>query len=86
MSAQEKRLGVKICKSNINGVADVRMYLTDLPDWIEPMDDTIDIQSALFDYRFYSTSFYTSLYNYNSNCGFFCNIGCTLDTKTALKA
>ena len=48
MSAQEQRLGVKICKATINGVPDVRIPLTELPDWIEPMDDSIDAQCGIF--------------------------------------
>ncbi len=48
MLAQEKRLNVKICKTTINGVADVRMQLDDLPEWIKPMDDTVDIQCGIF--------------------------------------
>lgn len=48
MLDQEKRLNVKICKATINGVPDVRMQLDDLPDWIEPKDDTIDIQCGIF--------------------------------------
>lgn len=48
MAAQEKRLGVKICKATIDGVPDVRMPLTELPEWIEPKDDTIDIQCGIF--------------------------------------
>ena len=48
MAAQEKRLNVKICKATIDGVPDVRMPLTDLPEWIEPKDDTIDIQCGIF--------------------------------------
>lgn len=48
MSAQEQRLGVKICKATIDGVPDVRIPLTELPDWIEPMDDSIDAQCGIF--------------------------------------
>jgi hypothetical protein len=48
MSQQEQRLGVKICKTTIDGVADVRIPLTELPDRIKPMDDTIDIQCGIF--------------------------------------
>jgi len=48
MSKQEQRLGVKICKATIDGVADVRMPLTELPEWIKPMDDTADIQCGIF--------------------------------------
>ena len=48
MSNQEKRLGVKICKATIDGVPDVRMPLTKLPEWIEPMDDSPDIQCGIF--------------------------------------
>lgn len=48
MLAQEKRLGVKICKATIDGVADVRMHLDELPEWIKPADDTPDIQCGIF--------------------------------------
>jgi len=48
MLAQEKRLNVKICKATIDGVPDVRMQLDSLPEWIEPMDDTVDIQCGIF--------------------------------------
>ncbi|MCK5236046.1 MAG: phosphoadenosine phosphosulfate reductase family protein [Deltaproteobacteria bacterium] len=48
MLAQEKRLNVKICKATIDGVSDVRMQLDSLPEWIEPMDDTVDIQCGIF--------------------------------------
>ena len=48
MSEQEQRLGVKICKATINGVADTRIPLTELPEWIEPMDDSIDAQCGIF--------------------------------------
>lgn len=47
MLAQEKRLNVRICKARIDGV-DTRVQLDDLPDWIKPMDDTIDIQCGIF--------------------------------------
>ncbi|MCP5009405.1 MAG: hypothetical protein GY942_05445 [Aestuariibacter sp.] len=50
MSAQEKRLGVRICKATVGGVPDVRMPLTDLPEWIKPKDDTLDIQCGIFCY------------------------------------
>ena len=48
MKAQEKRLNVRICKTTIDGVPDVRIFLDELPDWIEPKDDTIDIQCGIF--------------------------------------
>lgn len=48
MLEQEKRLGVKICKANIDGVKDVRMHLDELPEWIAPLDDTPDIQCGIF--------------------------------------
>ncbi|PCI14290.1 MAG: hypothetical protein COB71_02885 [Thiotrichales bacterium] len=48
MHEQEKRLNVRICKATIDGVKDVRMQLNNLPAWIEPMDDTIDIQCGVF--------------------------------------
>ncbi len=48
MLVQEKRLNVKICKATINGVADVRMQLDDLPIWIKPKDDSPDIQCGIF--------------------------------------
>ena len=48
MVAQEQRLGVKICKTTIDGVADVRIPLTELPDRIKPMDDSLDAQCGIF--------------------------------------
>ncbi len=48
MIEQEKRLGVKICKTTVDGVADVRIPLTELPDRVKPMDDSIDIQCGIF--------------------------------------
>tara|TARA_R110002074_G_scaffold332798_1_gene503087 strand:+ start:219 stop:992 length:774 start_codon:yes stop_codon:yes gene_type:complete len=48
MIQQEARLGVKICKTTINGVADVRIPLTELPERIKPMDDSIDVQCGIF--------------------------------------
>lgn len=48
MLAQEKRLGVKICKTTINGVPDVRIGLDDLPEKIKAIDDTLDIQCGIF--------------------------------------
>ena len=48
MVAQEIRLGVKICKTTVDGVADVRIPLTELPDRIKPMDDSIDAQCGIF--------------------------------------
>ena len=48
MHEQEKRLNVSICKATIDGVADVRMQLDCLPEWIKPMDDTVDIQCGIF--------------------------------------
>jgi len=48
MLFQEKRLNVSICKATVDGVPDVRMQLDNLPDWIEPMDDTVDIQCGIF--------------------------------------
>jgi len=48
MAKQEARLGVKICKATVDGVADVRMPLTELPEWINPMDDSVDIQCGIF--------------------------------------
>lgn len=48
MAAQEKRLGVKICKATVDGVPDVRMPLTELPEWIDPKDDSIDFQCGIF--------------------------------------
>ena len=48
MLEQEKRLNVKICKATVNGVSDVRMELDSLPEWIEPADDTVDIQCGIF--------------------------------------
>ena len=48
MSAQEIRLGVKICKTTVNGVPDVRIPLTELPKHIKPMDDSVDAQCGIF--------------------------------------
>ena len=48
MIEQENRLGVKICKTTIDGVADVRIPLTELPKRIKPMDDSIDVQCGIF--------------------------------------
>jgi hypothetical protein len=48
MVEQEKRLGVKICKTTVDGVADVRIPLTELPARISPMDDSIDVQCGIF--------------------------------------
>lgn len=48
MVAQEKRLGVRICKTTVAGVPDVRIPLTELPDRIKPMDDSIDAQCGIF--------------------------------------
>ena len=48
MLAQEKRLNVRICKATVDGVADVRMQLDNLPEHIKPMDDTVDIQCGIF--------------------------------------
>jgi len=48
MLKQENRLNVKICKATIDGTPDVRMHLDDLPDWIAPKDDTVDIQCGIF--------------------------------------
>jgi len=40
--------GARICKTTVDGVADVRIGLDELPDRIKPMDDTIDIQCGIF--------------------------------------
>jgi 3'-phosphoadenosine 5'-phosphosulfate sulfotransferase (PAPS reductase)/FAD synthetase len=48
MSKQEQKLGVKICKTTIDGVPDVRIPLTELPEHIKPMDDSIDAQCGIF--------------------------------------
>ena len=48
MLEQEKRTGAKICKCTIDGVADVRVGLDELPDWIPAHDDSIDIQCGIF--------------------------------------
>ena len=48
MLAQEKRLNVKICKTTVDGISDVRVGLDELPDRIKPMDDSIDIQCGIF--------------------------------------
>ena len=46
--AQEKLLGVNICKTTVNGVPDVRIGLDELPDHIEPLDDGFDAQCGIF--------------------------------------
>ena len=46
--AVEKMLNVRICKATVNGVSDVRMQLDELPEHIQPMDDTMDIQCGIF--------------------------------------
>ena len=48
MLAQEKRLNVRICKATIDGKADTRMQLDELPEWIKPKDDSPDIQCGIF--------------------------------------
>ena len=48
MVAQEKRLNVRICKTTVAGVPDVRIPLTELPDRIKPMDDSVDAQCGIF--------------------------------------
>lgn len=48
MLAQEKRLGVKICKATIDGVADTRFHLNEIPDWITPRDDSPEAQCGIF--------------------------------------
>ena len=50
MSQQEQKLGVKICKATIDGVADTRIPLTELPEHIKPMDDSVDAQCGIFCY------------------------------------
>lgn len=50
MSQQEQKLGVKICKATIDGVADTRIPLTELPEHIRPMDDSVDAQCGIFCY------------------------------------
>jgi len=48
MAEQERRLNVRICKATINGAKDTRMFLTELPDWIEPLDDSPNVQCGIF--------------------------------------
>ncbi len=48
MLEHEKKLNVRICKATIDGVPDVRMHLDELPEWIKPADNTIDIQCGMF--------------------------------------
>ena len=40
--------GARICKTTVDGVADVRIRLDELPKRIKPMDDTVDIQCGIF--------------------------------------
>ena len=47
MSAQEKRLGVKICKMTVNGKSE-RISLEDIPETVKPIDDSPDIQCGIF--------------------------------------
>ena len=47
MLKQEKRLNVKICKTTIDGES-VRVQLDNLPKWINPIDDSPDIQCGIF--------------------------------------
>ena len=48
MAAQERVLGVKICKATIDGQADTRFFLTNIPDWITPLDDSPEAQCGIF--------------------------------------
>ena len=48
MKGFEESTGAHICKTTINGKADVRIKLTELPDHIKPMDNTEDIQCGIF--------------------------------------
>ena len=40
--------GARICKMTVDGVPDQRVRLDEIPDYIKPMDDTIDIQCGIF--------------------------------------
>jgi len=40
--------GASICKTTIDGVADVRIKLDQLPEHIKPLDDSQDIQCGIF--------------------------------------
>lgn len=48
MLVVEKKLNVKICKTTIDGVPDVRIGLDELPEHIKPKDDSINIQCGIF--------------------------------------
>ncbi len=48
MRAFEIMTGASICKATIDGVADVRIKLDEIPAHIKPMDDTVDIQCGIF--------------------------------------
>ena len=47
MAEYEKMLNVRICRYTLNKETH-RVFLTDLPDHIKPMDDTLDIQCGIF--------------------------------------
>jgi 3'-phosphoadenosine 5'-phosphosulfate sulfotransferase (PAPS reductase)/FAD synthetase len=48
MRAFEIMTGASICKTTIDGVKDVRIKLDQLPEHINPLDDTVDIQCGIF--------------------------------------
>lgn len=48
MVEYEKRFNVRICKANIDGEKDVRIPLTELPNWIPPIDKSGGIQCGVF--------------------------------------
>ena len=48
MRAFEIMTGASICKTTIDGKADVRIKLDQLPEHIKPMDDSVDIQCGIF--------------------------------------
>ena len=48
MQGLELITGAKICKITVDGVPDVRVSLGELPEDIEPMDDSPDIQCGIF--------------------------------------
>ena len=48
MRGFEIMTGASICKTTIDGKADVRIKLDELPEHIKPMDDSVDIQCGIF--------------------------------------
>ena len=48
MQGFELITGARICKTTIDGKSDQRISLFELPDHIEPMDDSIDAQCGIF--------------------------------------